>query len=77
MRAGDKATDLGSRREGTVLILESRPTAPSCQPVCLREAEPPGRERSAPAAGAPASGGQRRPNEFLEVPAFWDFPVIF
>ena len=27
MRAGDKAADLGSRREGTIPILESRPTA--------------------------------------------------
>lgn len=27
MRAGEKAADLGSRREGTIPILESRPTA--------------------------------------------------
>ena len=27
MRAGDKAADLGSRREGTVPILENRATA--------------------------------------------------
>ena len=53
MRAGDKAADLLSRREGTIPILEPPHRggfveALWCQPVCLREVEPPRRESSPP-----------------------------
>jgi hypothetical protein len=76
MRAGDKAADLGSRREGTVPILENRATAVVSWRR-LREAEPRRRESSPSRSRRAGARGQRRPNEFLEVPAFWDFPVIF
>ena len=76
MRAGDKAADLGSRREGTVPILESRPTAVVSWRR-LREAEPPGRERSAPAAGAPASGGNAGRMNSWRFPYFGIFRSYF
>jgi hypothetical protein len=82
MRAGDKAADLGSRREGTIPILESRPTA-AVSWRRLRASQPAFVKRSRPGEKAPLPQparrrqGQRRLNGFLEVPIFWDFPVIF
>ena len=82
MRAGDKAADLDSRREGTISILQSRPTA-AVSWRRLRASQPAFVKRSRPGEKAPLPQparrrqGQRRLNGFLEVPIFWDFPVIF
>jgi hypothetical protein len=83
MRAGDKAADLGSRREGTVLILESRPTAADSwrrlragQSAFVKWSRP-GKKVPPPAAGAPASVGNAGRMNSWRFLYFWDFPVIF
>ena len=82
MHAGEKVADLRSLREGPFLILENR-SAAVVSWRRLRAKQPAFVKRSRPGEKAPLPQparrrqGQRRLNGFLEVPIFWDFPVIF
>jgi hypothetical protein len=83
MRAGDKAADLGSRREGTVLILESRPTAVvswrrlrASQSAFVKRSRA-GEKVPPPAAGAPAPGGNAGRMNSWRFPRFGIFRSYF
>jgi len=80
MHPGKKTADLRSRREGPFLSLENRSTAVVSWSR-LRAKQPAFVQRRRPGEKAPLLQlarrlrGQRQPNEFLEVPTFWDFPL--
>jgi len=80
MHAGEKVADLRSLQEGPFLILENR-SAAVVSWRRLRAKQPAFVQRNRPAEKAPLLqlarrvGGQRRPNEFLAVRTFWDFPL--
>lgn len=80
MHAGEKVADLRSLQEGPFLILENR-SAAVVSWRRLRAKQPAFVKRSRPGEKAPLQQlarrlrGQRRPNEFLAVPTFWDFPL--
>ena len=83
MRAGDKAADLGSRREGTIPILESRPTAAvswrrlrASHSAFVKRSRA-GEKVPPPAAGAPASGGNAGRMDSWRFPYFGIFRSYF
>ena len=85
MRAGDKAADLGSRREGTVPILENRATAVvswrrlrASQSAFVKRSRA-GEKVPPPAAGTPAErilGGSRVLGFSGHILRFRPLPVI-